>query len=132
MNIQIEIERKLRSDPVVLYMKGLPGNSSCSYSGRVVDILEYIGVTYTAVNVLESDELRRGVKKYANVRTLPLLFVKGSYIGGSDDIRRLFESDSLDVLFELQGIKLSPKSDRTPLVIRDVTRDQVLNCSKAS
>lgn len=131
MDIKNDIEQQLQAHSVVLYMKGVPENTNCSYSGRIVDLLQYTGVEYKAINVLQSDRLRREIKMHAGVRTLPLLFVNAKYIGGADDVRQLFESGQLDDLFTSQNIPLNPKLDRIAPDLNDVTKDQLKNCSKA-
>ena len=78
------IDNEVKSNDVVLFMKGTPGFPQCGFSGQVVQILDYLGVDYKGVNILTSDELRQGIKDYSNWPTIPQLYVKGEFIGGSD------------------------------------------------
>ena len=92
------IDSKVRDTDVVLFMKGTPTFPQCGFSGQVVQILDYLGVTYTGVNVLETDELRQGIKEYSNWPTVPQLYINGEFIGGSDIISEMFESGELQAL----------------------------------
>src|SRR4028119_1435211 len=71
------IDGQVKGNDVVLFMKGTPTFPQCGFSGQVVQILDYLGVPYSGVNVLESDELRQGIKGYSNWPTIPELYVKG-------------------------------------------------------
>src|SRR5918997_797017 len=98
------IDNQVKSNDVVLFMKGTPTFPQCGFSGQLVQILDYLGVTYTGVNVLESDELRQGIKAYANWPTIPQLYVKGEFVGGADIIREMFQAGELQSLFEEKGV----------------------------
>ena len=98
------IREEVTGNDVVLFMKGTPTFPQCGFSGQVVQILDYIGVPYTGVNVLESDELRQGIKAYANWPTIPQLYVKGEFVGGADIIREMFQAGELQSLFEEKGV----------------------------
>ncbi|QTS83896.1 Grx4 family monothiol glutaredoxin [Coxiella endosymbiont of Amblyomma nuttalli] len=100
MNIEEEIRQQIGNHPVVLYMKGVPDFPQCGFSGRVVQILEQCKVEFTSYNVLESSELRQGIKEFSNWPTIPQLYVKGEFIGGSDIIGELYESGALMDLFK--------------------------------
>ena len=76
----------------------------CGFSAQVVQILNYLGVSYKGLNVLESDELRNGIKAYSNWPTIPQLYVKGEFVGGCDIIREMFETGELQQLFEQKGV----------------------------
>jgi monothiol glutaredoxin len=69
-----------------------------------VQILDYLGVTYSGVNVLESDELRQGIKTYSDWPTIPQLYVKGEFIGGADIVREMFQAGELKVVLEEKGV----------------------------
>ena len=92
------IDSKVRDTDVVLFMKGTPTFPQCGFSGQVVQILDYLGVTYTGVNVLETDELRQGIKEYSNWPTVPQLYVKGEFVGGSDIMMEMFQAGELQQL----------------------------------
>jgi monothiol glutaredoxin len=98
------IENQVKSNEVVLFMKGTPTFPQCGFSGQVVQILDYLGVTYSGVNVLESDELRQGIKLFSDWPTIPQLYVKGEFVGGADIVREMFQAGELQKLFESKGL----------------------------
>ena len=98
------IDNEVKTNDVVLFMKGTPGFPQCGFSGQVVQILDYLGVDYKGVNVLASDEMRQGIKDYSNWPTVPQLYVKGEFIGGCDIVREMFQSSELLTLFTDKGI----------------------------
>ena len=98
------IDSQVKGNDVVLFMKGTPDLPAVRVFRPVVQILDYLGVTYTGVNVLESDELRQGIKAYTNWPTIPQLYVKGEFIGGADIIREMFQAGELQSLFEEKGV----------------------------
>jgi monothiol glutaredoxin len=85
-------------------MKGTPQMPMCGFSSQVVQILDHLGVTYKGLNVLDSDELRNGIKAYSSWPTIPQLFVKGEFIGGCDIIREMFEEGELQSLLKDKGL----------------------------
>ena len=89
------IDNEVKANDVVLFMKGTPTFPQCGFSGQVVQILDYLGVTYSGVNVLESDELRQGIKVFSDWPTIPQLYVKGEFVGGSDILMEMYESGEL-------------------------------------
>ena len=104
MSIQETIREQVTTHPVVLYMKGTPQFPQCGFSGQVVQILDHIGVGYKGLNVLESAELRNGIKDYSNWPTIPQLYVKGEFVGGCDIVREMFQAGELQQLFADKGI----------------------------
>jgi monothiol glutaredoxin len=98
------IDNQVKSNEVVLFMKGTPTFPQCGFSGQVVQILDYLGVTYSGVNVLESDELRQGIKIFSDWPTIPQLYVKGEFVGGADIIREMFQAGELQKLLESKGV----------------------------
>jgi monothiol glutaredoxin len=98
------IDSQVKSNDVVLFMKGTPTFPQCGFSGQVVQILDYLGINYSGVNVLESDELRQGIKSYSEWPTIPQLYVKGEFIGGADIVREMFQAGELKSLFEEKGL----------------------------
>jgi len=98
------IDNQVKSNDVVLFMKGTPTFPQCGFSGQVVQILDYLGVTYSGVNVLESDELRQGIKAFSDWPTIPQLYVKGEFVGGADIVREMFQAGELKSLFEEKGV----------------------------
>ncbi len=89
------IDNEVKSNDVVLFMKGTPDFPMCGFSGQVVQILNYLGVPYKGVNVLESDDLRNGIKSYTNWPTIPQLYVKGEFVGGCNIVREMFQQGEL-------------------------------------
>ena len=104
MGIEQFIENEVKANDVVLFMKGTPQFPQCGFSGQVVQILDYIGVPYKGVNVLESDDLRQGIKAYAQWPTIPQLYVKGEFVGGCDIIREMFQAAELQTLLKEKGL----------------------------
>ena len=98
------IDSEVKSQDVVLFMKGTPGFPQCGFSGQVVQILDYVGVDYKGVNVLTSGELREGIKQYSNWPTIPQLYVKGEFVGGCDIIREMFQAGELQQTFKDKGV----------------------------
>ena len=92
---------------VVLFMKGTPTFPQCGFSSTVVQILDYVGADYGAVNVLEDPEIRQGIKDYNNWPTIPQIFVKGEFIGGCDIVKEMFETGELRDLLTEKGVELS-------------------------
>ena len=106
-DIQTKIQENIDSQDIVLFMKGTPQFPQCRFSGQVVQILTQIGVNFKAMNILEDDTLREGIKKFSNWPTIPQLYVKGEFVGGCDIIREMFEDDELRSYFEEKNITLT-------------------------
>src|SRR5262245_44340367 len=106
MAIEQFIENEVSGSDVVLFMKGTPQFPMCGFSAQVVQILDHLGVTYKGLNVLESDDLRNGIKTYSNWPTIPQLDVKGEFIGGCDIIRATVQADELQQLLKEKGVAL--------------------------
>ncbi|EJW10022.1 putative monothiol glutaredoxin [Rhodovulum sp. PH10] len=104
MGIEQFIENELKSNDVVLFMKGTPQFPQCGFSGQVVQILDYVGVPYKGINILENDELRQGIKDYSNWPTIPQLYVKGEFVGGCDIVREMFQANELQPFFKEKGV----------------------------
>ena len=104
MSIEQFIENEVRSNDVVLFMKGTPRLPQCGFSSQLVQILEYVGVTYKALNVYDLAELRDGIKIYSNWPTIPQLYVKGEFVGGCDIVREMFQAGELQQLFIEKGL----------------------------
>ena len=104
MGIEQFIDNEVKGNDVVVFMKGTPQFPMCGFSGQVVQILDYIGVPYKGINVLESDDLRQGIKAYAQWPTIPQLYVKGEFVGGCDIIREMFQAGELQSLLQDKGV----------------------------
>jgi len=98
------IDEKVKNNDVFLFMKGSPDFPQCGFSGQVVQILNYLGVSYDSANVLESVELRDGIKAYTNWPTIPQLYIKGEFVGGADIVREMFQAGELQTHLEQAGI----------------------------
>ncbi len=95
------IRRDIEQNDVVLYMKGTAVFPQCGFSAAVVQILSQMGVSFKDVNVLEDNDIRQGIKDFANWPTIPQLYVKGEFVGGCDIIREMYETGELkDMLVE--------------------------------
>jgi monothiol glutaredoxin len=104
MGIEQFIDNEVKSNDVVLFMKGTPQFPMCGFSGQVVQILDHIGVSYKGLNVLENDDLRNGIKTYSNWPTIPQLYVKGEFVGGCDIVREMFQAGELQDLLKEKGL----------------------------
>jgi monothiol glutaredoxin len=104
------IDNEVKSNDVVLFMKGTPQFPMCGFSGQVVQILDHLGVTSKGINVLESDELRQGIKEYANWPTIPQLYVRGEFVGGCDIVREMFQAGELQSLLKEKGVAVQGKA----------------------
>ena len=100
------IDNEVKSNDVVLFMKGTPQFPQCGFSGQVVQILDYLGVPYKGINVLADDDLRQGIKDYSSWPTIPQLYVKGEFVGGCDIVKEMFESGELRDFLKEKGIEL--------------------------
>ena len=98
------IANEVKSNDVVLFMKGTPQFPQCGFSGQVVQMLDYIGVNYKGINVLADADLRQGIKDYSSWPTIPQLYIKGEFIGGCDIVREMFQAGELQSHFEEAGI----------------------------
>ena len=110
MSISQFIDQQLKSSDVVLFMKGTPQFPQCGFSGQVVQILDHLGVPYKGVNVLDSDELRQGIKAFSNWPTIPQLYVKGEFVGGCDIIREMFQAGELQGILKEKGVTLRERA----------------------
>ena len=88
----------VKSNDVVLFMKGTALFPQCAFSSRAVAILDRLGATYETVDVLQDAEIRQGIKEYSDWPTIPQLYVKGEFVGGSDIMMEMFESGELQQL----------------------------------
>jgi monothiol glutaredoxin len=98
------IAKAIADHPVVLFMKGVPDSPQCGFSAICVQILDHLGAELVGVNVLESDELRQGIKLFSDWPTIPQLYVKGEFVGGADIVREMFQSGELKTLMAEKGV----------------------------
>ena len=104
MAIDQFIANEVKSNDVVLFMKGTPQFPMCGFSSQVVQILDHLGVPYKGLNVLENEELRNGIKEFSSWPTIPQLYVKGEFVGGCDIVREMFQAGELQGLLKEKGL----------------------------
>ncbi|MGE8396914.1 MAG: Grx4 family monothiol glutaredoxin [Comamonas sp.] len=105
-DVQQRIDQLVKNNDILLFMKGSASFPMCGFSGRAVQILKACGVdpkTITTVNVLDDAEIRQGIKDYSNWPTIPQLYIKGEFIGGSDIMMEMYESGELKQVIEGQA-----------------------------
>jgi monothiol glutaredoxin len=98
------IAKTVAENPVVLFMKGVPEQPRCGFSGLVVQILDHLGADFIGVDVLQDETLRDGIKTFSDWPTIPQLYVKGEFVGGADIVREMFQSGELKPLLIEQGV----------------------------
>ncbi len=89
---------------VLLFMKGTPMFPQCGFSSRATAILQHLGVAFDSVDVLQDQEIRQGIKAYSDWPTIPQLYVKGEFVGGSDIMMEMYESGELATLMDDKGV----------------------------
>ena len=109
-DVKTKIDETVKSNDVVLYMKGTKEMPQCGFSSRVAGVLSFMGVEFKDVNVLADADIRQGIKDYTDWPTIPQLYVKGEFVGGSDIITEMTLSGELDKLFEDSGIAYSKEA----------------------
>lgn len=92
------------SNDVVLFMKGTALFPQCGFSSRAVAILDHCGVAYESVDVLQDMEIRAGIKDYSDWPTIPQLYVKGEFLGGSDIMMEMYEAGELQAIVDAEGL----------------------------
>jgi monothiol glutaredoxin len=92
------------SNDVVLFMKGSPLFPQCGFSSKAIAILDHLGLAYASVDVLQDMEIRQGIKEYSDWPTIPQLYVKGEFLGGSDIMMEMYEAGELQAMAEEQGL----------------------------
>jgi monothiol glutaredoxin len=98
------IAKTVADNPVVLFMKGVPEQPRCGFSSLVVQVLDHLGVDFVGVDVLQSDDLRQGIKDFTDWPTIPQLYVKGEFLGGADIVREMYQSGELKTYLAEQGV----------------------------
>ncbi|MEQ3745277.1 MAG: Grx4 family monothiol glutaredoxin [Henriciella sp.] len=105
-DVQKSLGEAVKANEVLLFMKGTPTFPQCGFSSVVVQVLDYLGVEYSAVNVLEDQGVREGIKQFSNWPTIPQLYVKGEFVGGCDIIKEMFEAGELKEYMAENGIEM--------------------------
>lgn len=101
------IQSLVDSNAVLLFMKGTPLFPQCGFSNRAVSILNHLGVEFESVDVLQDQEIRQGIKAFSDWPTIPQLYIKGEFIGGSDIMMEMYESGELSQLLQEKGVSAS-------------------------
>ena len=104
------IQEHIDNNEVCLFMKGTPDAPQCGFSMAVTNILKILEVNFKGVNVLESQNLREGIKTFSDWPTIPQLYIKNEFIGGCDIIKEMYENGELSKLFEDKGINFKNKN----------------------
>ena len=99
-----ELRTTIAAHDVVLFMKGSADQPRCGFSNLVVQVLDHLGVPFHDVDVLANDEIRNGVKAFSDWPTIPQLYVKGEFLGGSDIVKELYQSGELQALLKEKGL----------------------------
>ena len=99
MEINDKIKSLIEKNNVCLFMKGTPDSPQCGFSMAVSNVLKHLNIKFIGVNVLEDENLRQGIKDFSDWPTIPQLYVKGEFIGGSDIVKEMFEKGELKELF---------------------------------
>ena len=104
-DVSERIKQKIDENDVVLFMKGTPVFPQCGFSAAVVGVLTHLGVKFKGIDVLEDMEVRDGIKRFSDWPTIPQLYVKGEFVGGSDIVREMYENGELAELMRNRGVE---------------------------
>ena len=104
MELNLEIKNIISKNEVCLFMKGIPEAPQCGFSMTVSNILKLLKIDFKAINVLENEEIRNGIKLYSDWPTIPQLYIKGEFIGGCDIVKEMFEKGDLKKLLEKESL----------------------------
>lgn len=104
MSANERIDELVKGNDVVLFMKGTPLFPQCGFSSKAVAILDHLNVEFASVDVLQDMEIRQGIKEYSDWPTIPQLYVKGEFLGGSDIMMEMYEAGELQELVEEHGL----------------------------
>ena len=106
-DVQARIASAVEAADVLLFMKGTPLFPQCGFSSRAIAILDRLGVEYATIDVLQDQGIRNGIKEYSDWPTIPQLYVKGEFVGGSDIMMEMYEAGELAELVEEKGVARS-------------------------
>ena len=104
MEINEKIKNLINDNDVCLFMKGTPDAPQCGFSMAVLNVLKHLNVNFKAINILEDQSLRQGIKDFSDWPTIPQLYVKNEFVGGCDIVKEMFEKGELKKLFEEKKI----------------------------
>ena len=102
--VHSRIDGLVKGNDVLLFMKGTPLFPQCGFSSRAIAILNHLGVEFESVDVLQDQGIRQGIKAYSDWPTIPQLYVKGEFVGGSDIMMEMYETGELAQLLEEKGV----------------------------
>ena len=105
MDVMQRIQALVDAHPIVLFMKGTPLFPQCGFSSRAIAILDHLGVAYESVDVLQDMDVRQGIKTFSDWPTIPQLYVKGEFVGGSDIMMEMYEAGELQQLMTEAQVK---------------------------
>ena len=103
-DVNSRISEIVSSADVVLFMKGTPLFPQCGFSSRAIQILDHLGVAYDSVDVLQDMEIRQGIKEFSDWPTIPQLYVKGEFLGGSDIMMEMYEAGELEQVMQEKAV----------------------------
>ena len=103
-SVHDQIDKAVKDNDIVLFMKGTPLMPQCGFSSTVAHVLDHLGVDYVGVNVLTDQDVRQGIKAYSDWPTIPQLYVKGEFVGGCDIVKEMFQSGELQQLLKDKGL----------------------------
>ena len=104
MEIKEKLEEIITKNDVCLFMKGVPEAPQCGFSMAVSNILKHLNVNFKGINVLEDENIRKGIKEFSDWPTIPQLYIKGEFVGGCDIVKEMFEKGELKTLLETKKI----------------------------
>jgi monothiol glutaredoxin len=103
-DVQARIAGAVNAADVLLFMKGTPLFPQCGFSSRAIAILDRLGVEYATIDVLQDQGIRQGIKEFSDWPTIPQLYVKGEFVGGSDIMMEMYEAGELEDLLQEKGL----------------------------
>ena len=103
-NIKSRIEKEIKENEICLFMKGTPEVPQCGFSMAVCNVLKHLNLNFKGINVLDSSEIREGIKEYGEWPTIPQLYIKGELVGGCDIVKEMFEKGELQKLLSNKSI----------------------------
>tara|TARA_X000001036_G_scaffold438844_1_gene487822 strand:+ start:907 stop:1224 length:318 start_codon:yes stop_codon:yes gene_type:complete len=104
MEINEKIKKLLKENDVCLFMKGTPDSPQCGFSMAVSNVLKHLKVNFKGINILEDENLRQGIKDFSDWPTIPQLYIKQEFIGGSDIVKEMFENGELKKIISDKGL----------------------------
>ena len=110
MSVKEKIENLIKENDVCLFMKGTPDSPQCGFSMTVSNVLKHLKINFKGINVLEDENLRKGIKDFSDWPTIPQLYVKSEFVGGCDIVKEMFESGELTKLLENKNINFKAKN----------------------